>query len=210
MNVRTETDTINSWVSGFVVNNAGNVRIYHNTILLSLMQDQSQAAQTSIFYAPSNSTGIIAYNNLFSNSVLSAGGSRFSQMVLMPINATMFTQADYNVYTGPITSMYRTTGANPTFYTFQQWQTMMNRDQNSTKDTATAYFTNAFDFHIDGPICGQVGMLVPMLALATFPGSDVDMDGPRGTDSKYPNITTAGSDEVMIMIEGSTELPAEL
>jgi hypothetical protein len=87
---------------------------------------------------------------------------------------------------------------------------MTSRDLNSTKDIEAAYFTNAFDFHIDGPICGIDGMLVPMLNINTFPGSDIDMDGPRGTDPKYPNITTVGSDEVIIMIEGSTDIPTEL
>ena len=63
-NIRTETDTVNSFVSAFQVQNASNVNIYHNTVLITLGLEQPQAGQTSIFYAPTNTSSIVSLNNL--------------------------------------------------------------------------------------------------------------------------------------------------
>jgi hypothetical protein len=207
------TSTKSSNASVFDIENASNVKIYHNTAMVrepavfTRMQNYTQA-----YLFPTNSVSIISKNNLFNILVSSDPGfSMFTQYVRMSVSGSPFIESDYNVYNGmslgQVFARYTDTKDDGMLLTFSQWQSR-NFDRNSSVASEPgAHFTSSSDYHTDGGICGFDGMMVPLLDPGQYPGSDVDIDGPRGQDPLLPNITTAGADEAFVNISGSENLP---
>jgi hypothetical protein len=100
----------NSYASVFEVANAGNVKIYHNTVMLDART--TSQIHTQIFYTLTNTSSIASLNNLFVNTIPNVGENLFSQFILMPSGASLFNISNYNVYNGTTATVCRYIGNN--------------------------------------------------------------------------------------------------
>ena len=53
-------------------------------------------------------------------------------------------------------------------------------------------------------------MNAPILNPTDFTGSDYDIDGPRGADPYYPQMTTVGADEIIAKVSGISSIPNQI
>ena len=188
----------NAIASVFQIENASNVKVYHNT---TMQIEREALGYTTIFYCPTNTVSIESVNNLFVNTVVNQANV-YSQYVISPVN-NLFTKSDYNLYNGVGTYIVPVGGSSLTGLNFEMWRTSTSYDQYSSRTNFEAFYIDEanFRFNVDGPVIGIQAGLVPVLDANLYPGAEKDIDGiVRGEDDSYPNTTTVGSDEVLLDI----------
>lgn len=165
----------------FVINDAANLNIYHNTLNMASTVTGSFGVG---FYWWQNLSNIKFVNNIVNNE--SSASTKY--VMYSPLTANPFTEIAgniYNISSGASFSYYNGT----TQAAFNDWKTALGGGANESNSFAkTVSFVSATDLHVSGSSIGDVDLFK-----STVTGITSDFDN----ESRPASINYAGADAVV-------------
>lgn len=171
-------------VLAFVINDAADLKIYHNTLNMASSVTGSFGVG---FYWWQNLSNIKFVNNIVNNE--SSAGTKY--LMYSPLTANPFSEIGgniYNITTGSSFSYYN----NTTQASLNDWKTALGGGANETNSVAkTVSFVSATDLHVSGTSIGDVDLFK-----STVTGITSDFDN----ETRPATINYAGADAVVPII----------